>query len=112
MIPAIVLAGSPSDALLCDCGEEVVRLYTFDLMPGAMYYAIDGHLYELDHSSLETMPVVRAEPNLGVVAGFNLITNCQPLKGPFEFTAHATCDTCTAKRFRFRVDGVVLTCRD
>jgi len=112
VIPGIVLAGSRSDALMCDCGDEVVRFYTYDLMPGVTYYAIDGRLYELDHSCPMAMPITRAEPIEGGTKGFNLITACQPVVGQFEFTAHAACNTCSAKRFRFRVAGDRLIAQD
>lgn len=112
MIPAIVLAGSRSDAVLCDCGEEVVRLYTYELYPGAIYYAIDGLLFEINHAYAENVPVTRAEPIEGGALGFSLSTTCQPLKGSFEFTAHAACDTCVAKRFHFRVVDGVLSAQD
>ncbi len=108
----IILAGSRSDSLICDCGEEVVQLYTFELRPGCTYFNIDGHLYELDYSLPETMPVTRAEPVEGGAKGFDLIANCKPMQGPFGFTAHAACQTCTAKRFYFRVDGDRLIAQD
>jgi hypothetical protein len=112
VIASVILAGSRSDALICDCGEEVVRLYTFELAPGNTYYNIDGHLFELDYTSAEHSPVVRAEPVEGGTKGFDLITTCKPVVGPFEFKAHAACNTCDAKCFHFRVDGDRLIAQD
>ena len=109
MIAAVVLAGSPADALLCDCGEEIVQLYTFELFPGYVYYKIDGRLFECDYSSPQAMPVTRAEPIDGGAGGFNLTKTLDPVDGTFEFTAHAACDNCRSKRFLVQVvNGVVI----
>jgi len=112
VIPAIVRAGSRSDAVLCECGEEIVQLYTFDLTPGATYYAIDGQLFAVDYSCAESMPVTRAEPIEGGAGAFSLVTTCRPMRGSFEFTATAACETCISKRVLFRVSGGALTARE